>query len=185
MQQLRDIAPIARDDLLPGIHDAHSVIGRILQFKNADGDTIHIEQNIGTAFPLLAMIGVGNGQLVHHAKDVLRGTRKIHERHLLRQPLLGLKGKAIHEPAVHPVERGEITARIGIKDLIAQTLDILHGESRIRLAQELFQIIHIDDLALRGARQLRACQVLPTRLLQHADERSFKVVFAESSVIIL
>ena len=166
MQQMRDIAPIADIDLLPGIIDGSVGICRILQLNYAQRHAVDKQNDIRTAVFLLTVVDVFHGELIDYPEKVILRVFKIDQLDHLRQTRLRRKLNAIYHPAIDFVQHGKVSFRTHKTHVVHDLPYFISLQIRIGLGQKLLHIVQIQNLPLGTAGNAVSGKIVPALILQ-------------------
>ena len=151
MQQMRNVAPVANVDLLPGVMDRGVIVRRILQLDHAQRHAVHIQQNVRAAGFCLSVVGVLNCELVDGAEEIVFRLFKVDQRHHAGRSALWRELNSVDHPAIDLVQRCKIALRANKTHIVHDLAHLFCQQIRIGLAQKLLQIVGVQNLPAGSA----------------------------------
>ena len=184
MQQVRDVAPIADIDLLPGVVNRGMRIRGILQLDDAQGHAVDKQKHIRAAVFHHAVVHVLDLELVDHAEHIGLRMVEVNQRHHTRDAILRSELDAVDHPAIQLMQRGEIALCTGKAHRIHDLPDFIGHQVGLRAAQKMLQIVQIQHIALRSPADRLAREVMPPFRLQKGDKGVLKFIFAVAAIVV-
>ena len=131
MQKLRNVAPVADINLLPGIIDSCSCITGVFKLKDTQRHAIDKEQDIRSACFALAVVDVFYAVLIYDTEDVFFRMLKINQLYYFWRAVMRRKQNAVNHPVIYVVQRCKFTAAANKAYFIINGADFVNSQLRI------------------------------------------------------